>query len=153
MFFIRVWRLRFAFVSSTPLTVTLGHYMNRRFLLVTALTFLCAPALSLEPNQWVVTGIGNDSCASYVLALTENRPTAAITYDGKTYFTTANAYTQWVTGFVTATNLAGKPGSGQMQVDVNGIALWVKQYCEANPSASVVMGAGAFIRAHRPKAK
>jgi hypothetical protein len=33
-------------------------------------------------------------------------------------------------------------------VDVNSIALWVKKYCEANPSESLVFGAGAFIRAH-----
>lgn len=110
-------------------------------------------AFAIESNQWLVAGLGSDSCASYVLALSENRPTAAITYDGKTYYTTANAYTQWITGFVTAGNLAGKPGQGQIQVDVNGIALWVKQYCEANPSEAIVTGAGAFVRAHRPKAK
>jgi hypothetical protein len=106
-------------------------------------------ASAIESNQWVITGIGADSCASYVLALSENRPTAAITMEGKTFYTTANAYTQWINGFLTAMNATGKPGQGQIQVDVNGIALWVKNYCEANPSESIVMGAGAFIRAHR----
>ena len=114
---------------------------------------LCSHAFSSEPNLWLVTGIGGDSCGSYVLALNENRPTAAVTYDGKMYYTKANTYAQWVTGFVTAANFASKPGQGQIQVDVNGIALWVKQYCEANPSALIASGADAFIRAHRPKSK
>lgn len=106
-------------------------------------------ASAIEPNQWVITGIGGDSCASYVLALSENQPTAAITMEGKTFYTTANAYTQWINGFITAMNVTGKPGQNQIQVDVNGIALWVKNYCETNPSESIVMGVGAFIRAHR----
>ena len=128
--------------------------MLRHLLHLTAVTLLpVSSAYTAESNQWLVTGIGSDSCASYVLALSENRPTAAITHDGKTFYTTANAYTQWITGFVTANNLASKPGLGQIAVDVNGIALWVKQYCEVNPSEPILSGARAFVRAHRPKGK
>ncbi|MBK6386195.1 MAG: hypothetical protein IPF71_04975 [Rhodoferax sp.] len=87
----------------------------------------------------------SDSCASYVLALHENRPTAAIEMEGKTYYTMANAYTQWITGFVTAANMSGQP-TRQIKVDVNGIALWVKNYCDANPSENIVAAASAFVR-------
>lgn len=129
---------------------TLGLSMKPHiFFFALSLLFTSTHVSAIESNQWVISGIGGDSCASYVLALSESRPTAAIIMEGKTFYTTANAYTQWINGFITATNLTREPGQGQIQVDVNGIALWIKNYCEANPSESIVMGAGAFIRAHR----
>lgn len=99
-------------------------------------------AEAMESGQYVVNGIGGDSCASFVLSLSDYQPTNAIVTGGKTYYTMANAYTQWLAGYITA----GSQGANR--VDVNGIALWVKKYCEANPSESLVFGAGAFIRAH-----
>ena len=123
--------------------------------LASALTILllaCSTSSAAEYPQWVVSGVGLDSCASYVLALHENRPTAAIEMEGKTYYTMANAYTQWITGFVTAANISGQP-TRQIKVDVNGIALWVKNYCDANPSENIVAAASAFVRTHRLKAK
>lgn len=114
----------------------------------------CVSAGAADTPQWVVMGLGNDSCASYILALDDNRPTAAIKMDGKTYYTAANAYTQWILGFVTAANMSGPQGlKNQIQVDVNGIALWVKKYCAAHPSDPIVSGAGAFVREHRSGAK
>jgi hypothetical protein len=110
-----------------------------------------AAAQGTGPHQWLVLGVGNDSCASYVLALADNRPTSPVTRGSKTYYSEANAYTQWINGFVTAENVARKPGPGQIQVDVNGVALWVKHFCEANPSESIMSGARAFVRAHRRK--
>ncbi|NBA95332.1 hypothetical protein [Pseudomonas sp. R5(2019)] len=106
------------------------------------LLLLCTAAKAVEPPQYVVNGIGGDSCASFVLALSDYQPTNAIVTGGKTYYTMANAYTQWLSGFITA----GSQGANR--VDVNGIALWVKKYCEANPSEILAFGAGAFIRAH-----
>jgi hypothetical protein len=114
----------------------------------------CISARAADTPQWVVTGLGNDSCASYVLALDDDRPTAAINMDGKDYYTAANAYTQWINGFVTAANMSGPQGfKYQIHVDVNGIALWVKNYCAAHPSDPIVSGAGAFVRTHRSSAK
>lgn len=120
-----------------------------------SLLLICTLAEAIDPPRQlvVVSGIGSDSCASYVLALADNRPSTAMTMDGKTYYTMANAYTQWINGFVTAINLSGRPGTNQIQVDVNGIAMWVRNWCEANPSESIVAGAGAFVRAHRPRGK
>lgn len=103
---------------------------------------LCTAAKAVEPGQYAVDGIGGDSCASFVLSLADDEPTSGIVTGGKTYFTMANAYTQWLAGFITA------GGQGANRVDVNGMALWVKKYCEANPSEILAIGAGAFIRAH-----
>lgn len=78
----------------------------RTFLLAAALTL----PLQLEAAQvpeWVVAGLGSDSCGSYTLALDADQPTSAIDMGAKRYFTMANAYTQWITGFVTAANMSG----------------------------------------------
>ncbi|MBF7144987.1 MULTISPECIES: hypothetical protein [Pseudomonas] len=99
-------------------------------------------AEAMESGQYVVNGIGGDSCASFVLSLSDYQPTNAIVSGGKTYYTMANAYTQWLAGYITA----GSQGANR--VDVNGMVLWIKKYCEDNPSESIVFGAGAFIRAH-----
>ena len=125
--------------------------LNREVLL--CIVGLSHSSFAIEPYEKTVVGLGSDSCASFVLALTDNRPTDAMTMGGKTYFTTANAYTQWVTGFVTSANWSGRPGKGQMQIDVNGISLWVKNYCEQNPSQSIVFAASAFVQAHQPKSR
>lgn len=111
-------------------------------------------ALAADDPLWVVSGIGVDSCASYTLALDADRPTAAIEMNGKLYYTAANAYTQWLNGFVTAANMAGPQDlKSQIKVDVNGLALWVRQYCVQHPSDSIVAAAGAFVRSHRNGSK
>lgn len=116
--------------------------MRKSVWLTIPFCFICTAVRAVEPIQYAVNGIGNDSCASFVLALSDYQATNAIVTGGKTYFTMANAYTQWLAGFITA----GSQGANR--VDVNGIAMWVKKYCEANPSEMLVFGAGAFIRAH-----
>lgn len=127
--------------------------MMKNGVLVVALAG-CVSAGAADTPQWVVIGLGIDSCASYVLALDDDRPTAAIKMEGKDYYTSANAYTQWINGFVTAANMSGPQElKYQIHVDVNGIALWVKNYCAAHPSDSIVSGAGAFVRAHRSSLK
>jgi hypothetical protein len=124
---------------------------------------IVSPAHADEKQFQIETsGVGVESCASYTLALRDNRPTAAIKMDGKIYYTEANGFTQWIVGFVnaanwitTSTNISTKVGKRlqhtKMSVDVNGVALWVKNYCEANPSASISLGAVAYVNAHVKK--
>lgn len=115
---------------------------NKLLWLAIPFVLLGTVAKAAEADQYAVNGIGNDSCASFVLSLSDYQPTNAIVTRGKTYYTMANAYTQWLAGFITAGS------NGTNRGDVNGIALWIKKYCEANPSEMLVFGAGAFIRAH-----
>jgi hypothetical protein len=118
----------------------------RRLAAVLAASVSCSLA-SAERRTVNVTvhGIGGDSCASYVLALNENRPSAAISMDGKNYYTEANAYTQWISGFVAAANYIGAPNRPQIDTDFNGIALSVKAFCERNPSDTIFSAASRFI--------
>jgi hypothetical protein len=125
----------------------------RRILLILAASGAWTNTHAQESSGWWIAGIGNDSCASYVLALNVDQPAAAMVAQGKTYFTMANAYSQWLGGFVSAVNSSRKSGPEQIKVDMNGIALWVKNYCETHPSERLVYGAGAFINAHSARRK
>ena len=134
-------------MTHCPLTVSKAISV----LMVAVVT--CADAQAIGPNQWMIVGLGNDSCGSYTIALAEDPSISAVNRNGKIYFTMANAYAQWLNGFVTAINLTGKPGPGQITVDVNGIALWARNFCAANPAEPLNAAAGAFIRAYRPTTK
>ena len=112
-----------------------------------------------QNGKMLISGVGVESCATYSLALADNRPTSAIKMEGKNYFTEANAYTQWLVGFVNGVNWINSTAivskdTGKrlklkdMSVDVNGVALWVKNYCDANPAQTIVDGATAYINKH-----
>ena len=102
-----------------------------------------------------VTGVGIESCATYVLALNESRPTAAIKMDGKTYYTDAAAYTQWVVGFVNAVRWVSSSGETyvdgkkvrllQLTPDVNATALAVKKICENKPEISLYEAVAEYV--------
>ena len=127
---------------------------------VVAVAFLgVAFTAQAQKGEMLVSGVGVESCATYSLALSENRPSSAISMNGKKYFTEANAYTQWLVGFVNAANwinsaaiVSNDSGKRQklkdMSVDVNGVALWVKNYCDANPTKTIFDGATAYINKH-----
>ena len=121
------------------------------------LALICLTSIAahaIEPDEWVIRGIGNKSCGSYVISLADNKPSDAMIWEGKTYPTEANAYVQWIDGFITAINLVSrKPGTHQILVDSNGVALWIKNYCDAHPSEAIVDGVSAFVKAHPPNAK
>jgi len=124
-----------------------------RTVTILSLALVATNAAAVDSDQWAIHGLGADSCGSYIVALSENKPTAAIRMGGHAYLPMANAYTQWILGFVTLANLRASPGNGQILVDVNGIAAWIKNYCEANPSSALSAAASAFVRQHQPKVK
>jgi hypothetical protein len=102
-----------------------------------------------------ISGLGVNSCASYVLALNENRPTAGVSIDGKTYLTEAGGHTQWVVGFVNAirwvTTSVDTYSNGkkikirQLPADVNAIALSVKIICEAKPDIALAVAVIEYV--------
>lgn len=113
-----------------------------------------------KQNTMEVSGVGVESCATYVLALNESRPTAAIKMEGKTYFTDAAAYTQWVVGFVNAIRWVNSSGETyvdgkkvrlrQLTPDVNATALAVKKICENNPEIYLSQAVAEYVRT-KPK--
>ena len=109
-----------------------------------------------------VSGLGSDSCASFILALNENRPTGAIRTDNKLYFTESAAYSQWLLGFINALNWVGSTTKGAVNsagqiisftnipIEINSVALSVKKICEAKPDTplaiAVMQYANTFVK-------
>ena len=122
-----------------------------RKLIATGLGILAVTAPCAFAQIVNVVGVGSDSCGSYVLALAKNAPTRAMRMDEQLYYTDAATYAQWVSGYVTANAFAGRPIPSH--IDFNGIMIWVKNYCDSNPTYTIAHAAQAFVQAHRSKAK
>ncbi len=115
------------------------------------LTLLVATAVCADPETgWYVLGRGSESCGSYSLALTADRPDQLMSWQGRQFPTTAYMYAQWITGFVTYANTTRKLPQ-QIVIDVNGVALWVKNYCDAHPDEQIVKAAIAYVNTHPAK--
>jgi hypothetical protein len=108
------------------------------------LTLCCVSADTLAN---VVVGGGQISCATYSLALKRHNPDMEMTFDGERFSPDALSYATWLAGFVSGVNFQ-RGSIGQIAVDRNGIAFWVKRYCKSNPSASLADAIEAFVLAH-----
>jgi hypothetical protein len=100
-----------------------------------------------------VIGMGLNSCSMYLSAV-ENHPPgmyrAIERQEGK--FVDEHArYDDWLAGFVTASNWwAARTGTGNgISVDPPAIDVWVKRWCEQNPTKNVVEAASAFVQERR----
>jgi hypothetical protein len=128
----------------------MGIKMQKWILIAGAVWSFQSPIYSME-----ISGFGVDSCASYVLALNEDRPTAAVSISGKKYLTEAGGYTQWVTGFVNAIRWVNtdvdiyskgkKIKIRQLPADVNAIALSVKKICETKPDIALAVAVMEYV--------
>jgi len=128
----------------------MGIRMQKWILIAGAIWSFHGPIHSME-----ISGLGVNSCASYVLALNENRPTAGVSIDGKTYLTEAGGHTQWIVGFVNAirwvTTSVDTYSNGkkikirQLPADVNAIALSVKKICEAKPDIALAVAVIEYV--------
>lgn len=113
--------------------------------------FIVVMAPPAHAQKVMVVGVGSDSCGSYVLALAKNAPTRAMRMEEQLYYTDTAAYAQWISGYVTANAFAGRPIPEH--IDFNGIMMWVKSYCDTNPTHTIAHAAQAFVSAHRAKKK
>lgn len=109
---------------------------------------ISTPATAQKVMVW---GIGADSCGSFTLAIAKNTPTRAMRMEDQLYYTGTAAYAQWISGYITANGFAGQPV--QSQIDFNGAVMWVKNFCDANPTRPLAHAAQAFVEAHRERVK
>jgi hypothetical protein len=119
-------------------------------LAVTAAAAVTAQA-QIQPHQWSTSGLGAHSCGKFSVAILQDPKFTGWEIAGKTYQSEAGAFVQWAAGFVTAANLHGKPGPGQIVVDVDGMGMWLKTYCESHPSQSFYVAVSEFVTKHHPK--
>lgn len=111
-------------------------------------------AFAIGADQISIVGLGAKSCGDYSVAMAaaHGDPLSGIRWKGRRYPSMAWAYTEWVLGYVSAVNVMGKPGPGQITTDSRGIALWVDNYCKSHPAAEIVSAAYAFVLSqHKPR--
>jgi len=100
-----------------------------------------------EETGIVVYNLGRSSCGELVLALNANTHNTGMSYRGQMWFSKASAFAEWISGYITAQN-AARPVRQQLNLDMAGMSLWLKKYCEQNPTMSMMFAIDALLRAH-----
>lgn len=95
-------------------------------------------------GSFTISGLGTNSCGAYVMAINARNIDQGMTYQGETYYPKSAAYVQWVSGFVSASN-RGKKEEKQDMTDIEGLTLWIKNYCESHPDLPLAKAAIDFM--------
>jgi hypothetical protein len=95
----------------------------------------------------LVSGLGIHSCGKYLAAVHGhppgkgrflNRPEGQFTDE---HF----RYAEWLSGFFSATNWWVIDERNQLQVDDAAIDVWIRKWCEQNPTKPLASAADAFV--------
>src|SRR5262245_28850325 len=106
-----------------------------------------AHAGSADVTGW---GIGGNSCGKFIASTGSLAPGKYRDFDSENdRFVTENTqYQQWLMGFLTGFN-AGISTEGKQQIsrkiDLAGIDLWMRNWCNQHPTKNVFQGMNAFI--------
>lgn len=97
-----------------------------------------------------IYGIGSESCGRFVAAATDNKPGAyrAMTRPEGSYVNDLQRYQQWMMGFVSAINSTRPNLDSQIKVDLAGMDLWLRNWCNQHPTDSVYHGLMIFTTKH-----
>jgi len=90
-------------------------------------------------------GTGNESCGSFLSALSKTPIDRSISYEGMDYASESRVYTEWLVGYVTAFNAFNDQKKNIQNIDVESAAYWLKNYCEAHPLSRVSSAAWALV--------
>jgi hypothetical protein len=113
--------------------------------LLVILLFLLIGSAAAEEVPISVYGLGNKSCGAFIAATQGLGP--GETRTGHDLYSLNSLFNQYALGYITASNaLAGNPVNG---VDLPGIDLALRRYCENNPTDNFVTAVENFIRSER----
>jgi len=94
-----------------------------------------------------VSGLGNNSCGQYLAAVHGHPPGKGMVLnhpDGRAY-DYHTRYMDWIAGFSTATNWGVMDEHNQLRIDFAAIDVWIRKWCEQNPTKSLFEAAWAFV--------
>jgi len=104
-----------------------------------------------EPGS-TIWGMGVDSCGQFIGAIGKSPPGKYEYIDTRSgHFVSENAnYQQWLLGFVSAANatlsaLNAAHPDPLKRIDLAGMDLWMRNWCNQHPTQKVVDGANDFI--------
>jgi hypothetical protein len=122
--------------------------MRRFFVAATSVgLFLSSTAGYSEEAGVFIHDRGNHSCGKYLAAVYGHPPGTGktIKHPQGQYFDEHVRYMDWLAGFLTAANLFGRDGGIDIRSDAAAIDVWMRKWCEQNPTKSVVEAAWAFV--------
>src|SRR5262245_13640870 len=86
-------------------------------------------------------GAGLYSCGKYLSAAHNQAPGGYRNFtgpEGEQLVTLHGLYLEWLLGFITATNFSMSAGTGNnIQTDAPAIDVWVRKWCEQNPTRTI----------------
>jgi len=97
-----------------------------------------------------ILGHGNNSCDQYLQAVHGHAPGAprGIKRPEGEYVDEHERYFDWFTGFISATNLWVMGDFAP--ADAAAVDVWIRRWCEQNPTKLFVEAANAFLMDQRP---
>jgi hypothetical protein len=119
---------------------------------IVALLLACVSTAG-HAQSFFVLGVGRNSCGMYLSAVHNHPPGTSLgvkTREGQ-FFDEHARYIEWLGGFISATNfsMASAGPDQNVRVDSSSIDVWVRKWCEQNPTRSVIEAAMAFVRDQR----
>lgn len=78
-------------------------------------------------------GIGNESCGSFLMALSKSQIDEGLDYNGISYVADSRLYSEWMISFISAFNKFNDQQKNIGNADRDGTILWVKKWCETYP--------------------
>ncbi len=141
-------RLTIRFCAITPrLTMRI-----QATLALLAASVVSGSAAAQSPHLTYLGVIGTKSCATFIRDRGNNAPGVGNVYyapDGNIWFESSVLYSSFVEGYITVQNLMHSEHQ-QIMVDAAGEDLWLRRWCDANPTRQFVEAVSAFVTAHIP---
>jgi hypothetical protein len=123
-----------------------------RYSVIVALLLSCVPAVGYAQSVFKVLGVGNNSCGQYLSAVHNHPPGKyRVMNHQEGQFSDQHArYYDWLAGFVSASNLwMARTNTGStITTDNAAIDVWVRRWCEQNPTKTVTEAANEFVISH-----
>jgi len=118
---------------------------------IVALLLACVSTAG-HAQSFLALGVGTNSCGMYLSAVHNHPPGMSRTVNSREgqFFDEHMRYVEWLGGFITVTNVSMGTGPDQnVKGDDASIDVWVRKWCEQNPTRSVIDAAIAFVRDQR----
>jgi hypothetical protein len=130
-------------------TMTATEKAAVRYKMIVALLLSCVSTAGYAQPYFNASGIGRSGCGQYLSAFHDRPPgkIRTITHPEGEFVDQAARYTDWLAGFFTASNWwMARTGKGNsVRADYAIIDVWMKRWCEQNPTKSVLEGAIEYV--------
>jgi hypothetical protein len=119
-----------------------------RYTTIAFLLLSCAATASYaQVRNLFVSDLGNHSCGKYLAAVHGHPPgVGRVLKDSSEgqFSDDHHRYVAWLGGFFSATNWWVMDERNQVRIDNSAIDVWIRKWCEQNPTKFLIEAASAF---------